>query len=182
VRRALIMEGLNPLLAARVMYQMQTESGGNPNAINLTDINAQHGDPSRGLMQVIGSTFRAYHWPGTSWNIYNPLANIAAALRYARARYGPTLMSGGMGIGSGHGYALGTPYAAAGWAWVGERGPELMRFRGGEQVRRAGSAPVSVTYNISIAAPLGVNRAAVGREVVHAIKEYERSSGAGWRR
>ncbi len=37
-------------------------------------------------------------------------------------------------IGSGHGYALGTPFAAAGWAWVGESGPELVRFRGGEQV------------------------------------------------
>ena len=39
-----------------------------------------------------------------------------------------------------------------------------------------------VTYNISISAPLSVNRAQVGREVVHAIKEYERSSGNGWRR
>ena len=107
VAKALSMEGLSPALAGRVLYQMQTESGGNPNAINRTDINAQRGDPSRGLMQVIGSTFSAYHWPGTSWNIYDPLANIAAALNYARHVYGPSLMSGGMGIGSGHGYAFG---------------------------------------------------------------------------
>jgi SLT domain-containing protein len=182
VRRALLMEGLNPLLAARVMYQMQTESGGNPNAINLTDINAQRGDPSRGLLQTIGATFRAYHWPGTSWNIYNPLANIAAAINYARHRYGPTLMSGGMGMGSGHGYAAGTVSAAPGWAWVGERGPELMRFKGGEQVRRAGSVPTHVTYNISVQVPVAANKAVIGREVVQAIKEYEKSSGTRWRR
>lgn len=32
------------------------------------------------------------------------------------------------------GYALGTGWAAPGYAWVGEAGPELVRFRGGEQV------------------------------------------------
>lgn len=32
------------------------------------------------------------------------------------------------------GHAAGTGSAPPGWAWVGERGPELMRFRGGEQV------------------------------------------------
>jgi hypothetical protein len=107
VAQALAMEGLSPALLHNVLYQMQTESGGNPNAINLTDSNAAAGDPSRGLMQTIMSTFLAYHWPGTSFNIYDPLANIAAALNYARHRYGPSLMSGGTGIGSGHGYALG---------------------------------------------------------------------------
>ena len=33
-----------------------------------------------------------------------------------------------------YGFADGTLGAPPGWAWVGERGPELMRFRGGEQV------------------------------------------------
>lgn len=32
------------------------------------------------------------------------------------------------------GHAAGTPSAPAGWAWVGEAGPELVRFRGGETV------------------------------------------------
>lgn len=32
------------------------------------------------------------------------------------------------------GFAGGTPSAPSGWAWVGERGPELVRFRGGERV------------------------------------------------
>lgn len=104
VLEALRMLHLSPALAPRVLYQMQTESGGNPFAINRSDINAQRGDPSRGLLQTIMATFRAYHVRGTSWNIYNPLANVAAAINYARHRYGPTLMRGGMGMGSGHGY------------------------------------------------------------------------------
>ena len=134
VAQALGMLGLPLSLASRVLYQMNTESGGNPNAINLTDINAQRGDPSRGLLQTIGSTFAAYHVPGTSNNIYDPLANVAAAINYARHVYGPSLMSGGMGMGSGHGYAYGTNNAMPGWAWTGERGPELIRFSGGETV------------------------------------------------
>jgi SLT domain-containing protein len=64
------------------------ESGWNPNAINLSDVNAKNGDPSRGLMQVIMSTFLGYHQAGTSFNIYDPVANIAAAIRYIEAQYG----------------------------------------------------------------------------------------------
>lgn len=33
-----------------------------------------------------------------------------------------------------YGYASGTPSASRGWAWVGEEGPELVRFSGGEKV------------------------------------------------
>jgi SLT domain-containing protein len=134
VLQALAMLHLPLSLLGQVLYQMQTESGGNPNAINLTDINARMGDPSRGLLQTIGSTFSAFHVPGTSMNIFDPLANVAAAINYALHTYGPTLMRGGMGIGSGHGYAGGTGGAAAGWAWVGENGPELVNFTGGEEV------------------------------------------------
>lgn len=106
--KALSMEGLSSSLVGQVLTQIQSESSGNPNAINLTDSNAQAGDPSRGLLQTIMTTFRANHWPGTSWDIYNPLANIAAAINYARHRYGPTLInSAGVGIGSGHGYLHG---------------------------------------------------------------------------
>jgi DNA repair exonuclease SbcCD ATPase subunit len=32
------------------------------------------------------------------------------------------------------GYAKGTDSAAPGWAWTGEKGPELIKFKGGEQV------------------------------------------------
>ncbi|MFI9599191.1 transglycosylase SLT domain-containing protein [Streptomyces sp. NPDC004069] len=64
------------------------ESSGNPNAINNWDINARNGIPSKGLLQVIPPTFNAYHVPGTSKNIYDPVANITAAANYAAHRYG----------------------------------------------------------------------------------------------
>ena len=64
------------------------ESSGNPNAINNWDINAINGVPSKGLLQVIPPTFQAYHVAGTSWNIYDPVANISAACNYAADRYG----------------------------------------------------------------------------------------------
>jgi hypothetical protein len=64
------------------------ESSGNPNAINDWDINAINGIPSKGLLQVIPPTFSAYHVNGTSWNIYDPVANITAAANYAADRYG----------------------------------------------------------------------------------------------
>lgn len=72
----------------RLLYQMQTESGGNPKAINNWDINAKRGTPSKGLMQVIDPTFRAYAMPGYNTNIYDPLSNMLASIRYAMARYG----------------------------------------------------------------------------------------------
>jgi SLT domain-containing protein len=132
VLKALRMEGLPTSYLGDVLYQMQTESGGNPNAINLTDINAQLGHPSIGLMQVIEPTFGAYHWPGTSWNIRDPLANIAAALNYAAHNrgFGP----GPGQIGSGHGYALGGLITEPIWGvgrsgrryTFGERGPETV--------------------------------------------------------
>lgn len=72
----------------RTLYQMKTESGGNPMAINLWDSNAKKGIPSKGLMQVIDPTFRAYAMPGFDSNIYDPLSNILASVRYAVSRYG----------------------------------------------------------------------------------------------
>jgi phage-related protein len=64
------------------------ESGGRPDAVNRSDSNAAAGHPSMGLAQVIGPTFATYHWPGTSNNILDPVANIAAAINYILHRYG----------------------------------------------------------------------------------------------
>ena len=97
--KALKMEGqysaanLNALL-----YQMQTESGGNPNAINLWDSNAAKGTPSKGLLQTIDSTFQAYARPGYNKNVYDPLSNILASIRYAVSRYG-SLTAAYRGVG-----------------------------------------------------------------------------------
>lgn len=72
---------------AGVLLIIEHESSGNPNAINNWDSNAQAGDPSRGLMQTIGTTFDAYKLPGHD-DIYNPVDNIIAGVRYAISRYG----------------------------------------------------------------------------------------------
>jgi hypothetical protein len=72
---------------AGVLLIIEHESSGNPNAINNWDSNAQAGDPSRGLMQVIGTTFGEYKLPGHD-DIYNPVDNIVAGVRYALSRYG----------------------------------------------------------------------------------------------
>jgi soluble lytic murein transglycosylase-like protein len=63
------------------------ESGGNPVAVNDYDINAKNGHPSIGLMQTIRSTFNAHALPG-HYDIFNPVDNIIAAVRYAQAVYG----------------------------------------------------------------------------------------------
>jgi uncharacterized protein YukE len=65
---------------------IQHESGGNPNAINNWDSNAKAGHPSKGLMQTIDGTFSTYSIPGHK-QIYNPVDNIIAAVRYAVHRY-----------------------------------------------------------------------------------------------
>lgn len=88
VLQALAMLGQPASYLGITLRRMQQESGGNPNAINLWDINAKRGTPSIGLMQVIGPTFSAYRDPRAPNNIYDPLANILASMRYALARYG----------------------------------------------------------------------------------------------
>lgn len=89
VTQVLRMLGLYSASAVNlVLKAIAKESGGNPRAINRTDINAQRGDPSRGLLQTIGSTFNAYAGKYKGRGIYDPLANIYAAIRYAHARYG----------------------------------------------------------------------------------------------
>lgn len=98
-KRALQMEGqYSDANLERLLYQMQTESGGNPNAINNWDINAINGTPSKGLMQVIDPTFRAYARPGFDSNIWDPLSNMLASIRYAVSRYG-SLAAAYRGVG-----------------------------------------------------------------------------------
>ncbi|MFI6098579.1 transglycosylase SLT domain-containing protein [Lentzea sp. NPDC051213] len=66
---------------------IEKESSGNPHAINLWDSNAQKGTPSKGLMQCIDSTFNAHKLPGHD-DIWNPVDNIVAGVRYTFSRYG----------------------------------------------------------------------------------------------
>lgn len=73
-----------------ILAQIQQESGGNPYAINLWDSNASRGTPSKGLLQVILPTYRAYAKPGFRYAHYQtvPYTNIWAALNYVTDRYG----------------------------------------------------------------------------------------------
>ncbi|MGR8008160.1 transglycosylase SLT domain-containing protein [Streptomyces hypolithicus] len=64
------------------------ESGGDPDAANNWDVNAQNGTPSKGLLQVIQPTFDAYHVSGTPQDLTDPVANITAAANYAADKYG----------------------------------------------------------------------------------------------
>jgi SLT domain-containing protein/cell wall-associated NlpC family hydrolase len=88
VAQALSRLGQSQALVGTVLRRMQQESGGNPGAINNWDSNAARGTPSKGLMQVIDPTFAAYRDPSLPNNIWDPLANITASMRYALARYG----------------------------------------------------------------------------------------------
>lgn len=130
--QAMALAGLPPQYLPLLMHRMQVESGGNPNAKNDWDINAKNGVPSQGLMQTIPPTFAAYAGPLAGRGITDPLANIYAAIKYTIARYGIGGIEAAWGGTSG--YATGTPSAARGLAWVGERGPELINFGGGERV------------------------------------------------
>lgn len=77
-----------PQNLAYLLEQMKHESDGNPNDINTWDINAKNGTPSKGLMQVIDPTFKQYAMKGYDKNIFDPLSNIIAAIRYTVSRYG----------------------------------------------------------------------------------------------
>lgn len=167
----------------RLLMQMQTESGGNPNAINNWDINAKNGTPSKGLMQVIDPTFQAYKYPGYN-NIWDPLSNILASIRYTISRYG-SLARGWQG----HGYAegIGTitisdifknvpKLAGGGMVMPGqlfvanERGPELVGRYGN---RTAVMNNDQITASVSDGVAEGVYRAMMS------AMQNNRNSGNG---
>lgn len=135
VLQALSMLHQSPAWLDTVLRRMNQESGGNPRAINNWDINAQHGDPSRGLMQTIGSTFNAYAGQLRGRGIYDPLANVYAGLNYAIHRYGSLSALNRPG-----GYASGGFPGVGELAWVGENGPELVRFLSPAQVYSHGDS------------------------------------------
>ncbi|WP_053801281.1 peptidoglycan DD-metalloendopeptidase family protein [Streptomyces rimosus] len=81
--------GTLPQWLAGMNTLISRESGWNPRAINRWDSNARSGHPSQGLAQTIPSTWSAYV-PGAlrSRGILDPVANVAAAIRYIVSRYG----------------------------------------------------------------------------------------------
>ncbi|HDB7342475.1 TPA: transglycosylase SLT domain-containing protein [Staphylococcus aureus] len=70
-----------------MMRVAKRESNYQSNAVNNWDINAQRGDPSKGLFQIIGSTFRANAKSGYT-NFNNPVHQGISAMQYIVRRYG----------------------------------------------------------------------------------------------
>ncbi|MFD7646350.1 peptidoglycan DD-metalloendopeptidase family protein [Streptomyces albidoflavus] len=130
VKAALTAVGQPHSLADTTLRRMQQESGGDPHAVNRWDINWSNGTPSVGLMQVIKPTFRAYAGkykntgPFTYGVSTDPMANIYSSMRYALSRYGSLSKA----YNRPGGYAAGGFPALGELAWVGEQGPELVRF------------------------------------------------------
>lgn len=128
VAKALAMNGLpttKPYINAW-LKQIATESGGNPRAVqgNIGDINNRTGDLAKGLVQVIGATFRAYKFPGHG-NRLNGLDSLLAGMNYAKSKYG---VKGMLSIiGKGHGYANGGIIRSHGLYEAGEHNkPEMI--------------------------------------------------------
>ncbi|MER8959299.1 phage tail tip lysozyme [Mesorhizobium sp. M0701] len=84
--------------------------------------------------------------------------SLSAILGYGGAPAAPTAGGGGGGFLSMllgflpglFGFADGTENAPEGWAWVGERGPELRKLRGGDTIRSHGhSMDMAANSNMS---------------------------------
>ena len=109
----------------KVLRQIQTESGGNPAAKQPgADPDGDGSGPALGLMQTKRATFNAYKRKGAG-NIFNGPDNIYAALNYAKHKYGPSLSF----LGNGHGYAKGGNPPVGQSVLVGEKGPEIAKFK-----------------------------------------------------
>lgn len=94
------------------------ESGWNPYAVNASS-------GAYGIPQALGH--------GHPYNLGDWQAQIRWGLAYIFDRYGSPANAWAHEQRFNW-YADGTKGAAPGWAWVGERGMELVNFRGGEQV------------------------------------------------
>lgn len=80
--------GQSPAHVTDILTMIRHESGGRPDAINLWDSNAVKGTPSKGLMQVIQPTFDRWRAPELAPELFDPISNVYAGIRYALNRYG----------------------------------------------------------------------------------------------
>ncbi|MFL6092810.1 phage tail tape measure protein [Corynebacterium durum] len=95
----------DPRQVNAMLAQIQSESGGNPGiAQQIVDQNGTGESAGVGLLQIIPGTFAANRDPELPNDRRDPWANMNAALRYYRSRYGTDLTTM---WGHGHGYATG---------------------------------------------------------------------------
>lgn len=104
IAKALGLMGLPQKLAPGVKQIIMRESTGNPRAINNWDSNAAAGTPSKGLMQLIDTTFRNAVLPSLAEKgIYDPVANITAGVRTMIANHGlDAVVDGGLRNSAGN--------------------------------------------------------------------------------
>jgi TP901 family phage tail tape measure protein len=79
-------------ITEQMMRVAKRESNFQADAVNNWDINARMGDPSKGMFQMIGSSFRAYVKPGHG-NILNPTDEAISAMRYIVGKWVPIMGS-----------------------------------------------------------------------------------------
>jgi tape measure domain-containing protein len=107
-KQAMARVGFNANDVAQVnamIAQIDSESGGDPNiAQQITDVNGSGESAGVGLLQIIPATFAANRDPELPDNRRDPFANMVAALRYYKGRYGMDLTAQ---WGQGHGYDSG---------------------------------------------------------------------------
>jgi SLT domain-containing protein len=150
IAQALALAGqpVTPSYEADINTVIVHESGWDPNIINKWDSNWRAGHPSEGLMQTVIGTFDEYALPGHNTNIFDPISNIIAGIRYAVARYGSIgNIPGIVSLARGGGYV---GYDRGGILWPGEHavfnhtgGPELVLT--GDQARTVFSDPVAAS-------------------------------------
>lgn len=114
IKQAMDMAGVDQAWGPYLKLLMQSESGGNPMAVNPLWVNYNTGQTSRrkegpgwyqatGLFQMMKPTFDQYKVPGYE-DIYNPLDNTLAAINYIKARYGHPANIKGLGQDGYKGY------------------------------------------------------------------------------
>lgn len=112
--QALAAFGYGPEWVDPMLWQMTTESGGNPNALNDWDRNFPLYGGSKGLLQTIDPTFRSA-LTGTPYasliprGPYDPWANLLAAVSYVKRQYG------GPGVWNKSVGGNPNPYDTGGW-------------------------------------------------------------------
>jgi len=148
--------GLNTLITR--------ESSWNPSSVNTTDSNAAAGNPSEGLAQTTGTTFNEYHVPGTSDDILDPVANVAAAIKYIEDVYGSiTNVQQANANEPPKGYAtggfvgdptLGMGFAAGGYSMAPTAGTPSMKSQAGMNAGGRLSGPGVHVENLNITNPI----------------------------
>jgi len=145
---------------------VKAESGGNPTARNVIAVGGEH---ATGLLQTLPSTFRAYSQAGMT-NIYNPIHNTVAAIKYIQSRYGsvyntPLFHSGGKYVGYASGGIVNKPTLGL----VGEAGPEAIIPLSSARKDFASNKNINVSVN-------GITVNMAGNE----IDEEELAMKIGW--